>query len=108
MKGYRTSHRRRLVFAAAAAVFLVLTAGYGAYQQWPWARSLLTSNQPAISRAVVDLRPYTVERSDRPASNTQQPLRLPGCRLQAVFYLPVGVEPSPYELRILDSELTTR
>jgi hypothetical protein len=108
LEGYRATYRRRRALAAAAAVFLVLAAGgYGAYEQWPWARNLIARNQPAISR-VVDLRPYTVERSDRPASSAPQPLRLPGCRLQAVFYMPVGVEPGPYELRILDSELKTR
>ena len=110
LENYRSNHRRRRAFATAAAVLLVLSVGYGAYRQWPWARTQVTRNQPAITQAVVDLRPYTVERSDRPASNAPapQPLRLPGSRVQAVIYLPVGVEPGPYELRILDSELKTR
>lgn len=110
LESYRVGHRRQSAFAAAAALLLVLLVGYGAYRQWPWTRTLVTRNQPAITQAVVDLRPYTVERSDRPASNAPvpQPLRLPGCRLQAVIYLPVGVEPGPYEIRILDSELKTR
>ena len=108
LERHRINHRRRLMLAAAAAILLVLAAGYGAYRQLPWARSPAPGNQLAISQAVVDLRPYTVERSDRPASNTPPPLRLPGRMLQTVFYLPVGVEPGPYELRILDSDLKTR
>ena len=63
--------------------------------------------QPELSR-VVDLRPFTVERSDRPASATPQPLRLPASPVQTVIYLPVGVEPAPYEIRVLDSELRIR
>ena len=57
---------------------------------------------------VVDLRPFTVERSDRAASAPPPPLRLPATPVQTVIYLPVGVEPAPYEIRVLDSELRTR
>ena len=108
LEGYRATYRQRRVLAAAAAVLVVLAAGYGAYQLWPRAQNRIARNQPAIGQAVVDLRPYTVERSDRPTGKPPQPLRLPATRLQAVFYLPVGVEPGPYELRILDSDLKTR
>ena len=63
--------------------------------------------QPELSR-VVDLRPFTVERSDRPAGAAAPPIRLPASPVQTVFYLAVGVEPAPYEIRVLDSELRTR
>jgi hypothetical protein len=108
LEGYRASYRWRRTFAAAAAVLLVLAAGYGAYQQWPWARNLIARNQPEIGDAVVDLRPFTAERSDRPPGNTRQPPRLPGSQLRTVFYLPVGIEPGSYQLRILDSDLKAR
>ena len=63
--------------------------------------------QPELSR-VVDLRLFTVERSDRPATAAPPPILLPASPVQTTIYLPVGVEPSAYEIRILDSELRTR
>jgi len=108
LAGYRADIKRRRAVTAAAAILLVVAAGYGAYQLWPRVPNEIAQNQPPISQAVVDLRPYTIERSDRPDSNAPQPLHLPASRVQAVFYLPVGVEPGPYELRVLDSDLKTR
>jgi hypothetical protein len=108
LEGYRAANRRRRAIAAAAAVFLVLAAGYGAYRWWPSTQAQFAHNQPAIIQSELDLRPYTVERSDQPASNVPQPLRLTPTRVQVVILLPVGVEPGPYELRILDSDLKTR
>ena len=108
LEGFRSVHRRRRAIIAAAASFVVLAAGYGVYREWPSARRLVAQNPPQLRQAVVDLRPYTAERSDRPPNSAPQPLRLPRSRLQAVFYLPVGVETGSYELRILDTELKTR
>jgi hypothetical protein len=107
LEGFRSIHRRRRTLVAAAAAVVVVAAGYGVYREWPNARELVAEN-PQLRQAVVDLRPYTVERSDRPANSAPQPLRLPRCRLQAVIYLPVGVETGSYELRILDTELKTK
>ena len=105
LESYRAQYRRRRALAAAAAVLVLFGAGYGVYHEWP---DVFSRNQPQLSRAVVDLRPYTVERSDRPASAAPPPLQLPARPVQAVFYLPVGVEAGPYEIRILDSELTIK
>jgi len=104
LEGYRSQFRRRRTLAAAAAAIVVLAAGLGIYEAWP---TLFNRNRPELSR-VVDLRPFTVERSDRPANTIPPPVRLPASPVQTIFYLPTGVEPGPYEIRILDSELKTR
>lgn len=108
LETFRSIHRRRRTIIAAALSILVLATGYCVYREWSCARKLVTQNPPQLRQAVLDLRPYSAERSDRPSNNVPQPLRLPRCRLQAVFYLPVGVETGSYELRILDTELKTR
>ncbi len=99
-------HRRRTIVGAVSAA-LIIAASYGVYLEWPRSRALLVQNPAQLERVVVDLRPYTVDRSDRKAGNTPPPLRLLRSRLQAIFYLPVGAEPGSYELRILNSELKT-
>ena len=104
LEGYRTQYRRRRALVAAAAVIVVLASGLGIYHAWP---GLFSRNQPELSR-VVDLRPFTVQRSDRPANAVLPAVRLPASLVRTVFYLPVGVEPGPYEIRVLDSELKTR
>ena len=104
LEGYRAQFRRRRTLAVAAAAIVVLAAGLGIYEAWP---TLVNRNTPELSR-VVDLRPFTVERSDRPATATPAPVRLPASPVQTLFYLPIGVEPGPYEIRILDSELKSR
>ncbi|MBV8844243.1 MAG: hypothetical protein JO307_15660 [Bryobacterales bacterium] len=104
LEGYRAQFRRRSTVAVAAAAIVVLAAGIGIYQVWP---TLLNSNRPELNR-VVDLRPFTVERSDRPANAIPPPVRLPPSPVQTIFYMPVGFEPGPCEIRILDSELKTR
>jgi hypothetical protein len=103
LESYRAQFRRRRTLAVAAAAIALLAAGVGVYEAWP----TLFRNRPELSR-VVDLRPFTVERSDRPVNAIPPPVRLPACPVQTIFYLPVGVEPGPYEIRILDSELKTR
>ena len=108
LEGYRAANRQRRRIAAAAIVFLVLAAGYGAYRWGPSTQDQFAHNQPAIVQSELDLRPYTVERSDQPASKTPHPLRLTPSRVQLAILLPVGVEPGPFELRILDSDLKTR
>ena len=105
---YRAQYRGRRTLAVAASVLVVLGAGYGAYHEWPQAESLIARNHSAVDHATVDLRPYTVERSDRAPSSVPPPVQLPACRVQATLHLPVGTEPGPYEFRILDSELKTR
>lgn len=62
---------------------------------------------PEAVRAELDLRQYTVERSDQ-AQPAQPPLLLPGRLLNVRILLPVGSEPGEYELRALDSQLRPR
>ena len=105
-------HRHRWILAACAAS-IILAAGITLMvrrQATSGPSAQIQSKaeiQPELSR-VVDLRPFTVERSDRPASAAPPPIRLPASPVQTVFYLPVGIEPAPYEIRVLDSELRTR
>ena len=109
---HRQRLRRKRWILTAFAASLILAAGITLMVRrqatpGPSAQSQVSRNQPELSR-VVDLRPFVVERSARPASPTPPPIRLPASPVQTVFYLPVGVEPGPYEIRILDSELRTR
>ena len=107
----RLRRRRWILTACAAAIILAAGITLMVRRQTtsgPSAQILSKAEiRPELSR-VVDLRPFTVERSDRPASATPPPIRLPASPVQTVFYLPVGVEAAPYEIRILDSELRTR
>ena len=110
----RVRRRRKRWILTACAASIILAAGItlmvqrqrqttsGPAQMWSKAEI-----QPELSR-VVDFGPFTVEWSERPASAVPPPIRLPASPVQTVFYLPVGVEPAPYEIRVLDSELRTR
>ncbi len=105
LEGRRGHYRQRRMLAAVAAILVFLASGYGIYRAWPQRAG---RNQPELSRAIVDLRPYTVERSERETKAAPQPVRLPAGPIDAVIYLPGGVEPGPYEIRILDSEFRTK
>jgi hypothetical protein len=58
-------------------------------------------------RAELDLRNYAVTRSDQ-AADPQPPLVLPRGRVELTLLLPVGSEPGPYEVRLIDDNLQTR
>jgi hypothetical protein len=106
----RLRRKRWILTACAAAIILAAGITLVRRQTTSGPSAQIQSKaeiQPELSR-VVDLRPFTVERSDRSASATPPPLRLPASPVQTVIYLPVGVEPAPYEIRVLDSELRTR
>ena len=104
----RTDPRPRVLWYAAAAALVLVIAG--AYFILPNQRSrppvepTRGASATAELRAELDLRKYTVARTDQ---NTPErpPVSLPRGRLTATILLPVGSEPGTYEVQILDSNL---
>lgn len=100
---------------AAAAAVVVLGVAIGAWWLWSGpgrepARSSpapLESQAPASITAQLDLRKYSVLRSDaqQPAP---EPLTLPRGRVTATILLPIGSEPGEYETQLLDGDLRSR
>ena len=100
-----TSARRWWVSAPAAAVILA------ALGTW----FVLSSGEPDIApgsappvqtaelQVEVDLRKYTVMRSEEPTSDLP-PLSLPRGRLAVTIQLPTGSEAGSYEIQVLDSD----
>ena len=63
--------------------------------------------QTAVLPAEVDLRKYTVTRSEQGVSQ-RPPFALPQGKLQLTILLPVGSEPGAYEVQLLDTDLRSR
>jgi hypothetical protein len=105
----RADTRPRVVWYAASAAALLLVIA-GAYFILPNQRSRTPVAQPggasatAELRAELDLRKYTVARTDQ-STPERPPVSLPRGRLTATILLPVGAEPGTYEVQILDSNL---
>ena len=99
--------RRRMVFAAAAVLALVLAGSWFALR--PGDRTVVTAppaSEPVPQVASLDLRPLAVTRSEDQKSTKS--LELPRGRVNATILLPVGSSPGAYEIRILDSDLSVR
>ena len=101
----------RVRLIAAAAVLLILVSG-----AWFWLSRPAGGGRPAAVpqqtstadlRAELDLRKYSVNRSEQPQS-APPPLSLQRGRLNATILLPVGSEPGAYEVQVLDSELLSK
>jgi hypothetical protein len=97
----RRARRLRILWSAAAAAVLLVAIGLG------WMRFTPSSRQGPELRAELDLRPYAVtrgvgQRGDLP------PLPLRHGRTTLTLLLPTGSEPGPYEVQILDSNLTSK
>jgi hypothetical protein len=105
----RADTRPRVVWYAASAAALLLVIA-GAYFILPNQRSRTPVEQPGSAsataelRAELDLRKYTVARTDQ-ITPERPPVSLPRGRLTATILLPVGSEPGTYEVQILDSNL---
>lgn len=72
--------------------------------------TLRTSNVSAPAadqQARLDLRPFVVTRGDQSRAEPE-PLVLPRARVNATLLLPVGADEGPYELRLLDRDLSPR
>jgi hypothetical protein len=66
-----------------------------------------TPGTTAELRTELDLRKYAVVRSQEKAEE-RPPVSLPRGRLSATILLPVGSEPGPYEVQVLDSNLQSK
>jgi hypothetical protein len=97
--------RRRQLFAAAAVLVLAVGAAWFALRGNGDATTPLSGE--FVQQARLDLRPFSVTRSDQRADEPAA-LVLPRGRLNAVILLPVGGEPGAYEIEILDSNSKSR
>lgn len=99
-------HRGWLAIAAVALLLVGITA------MWFLLGRQRTQNDPASANreapraivAEVDLRPFGVARSDQGAPGVL-PVSLPAGRVDATLFLPVGSEPGPYDIQLLDTDL---
>jgi hypothetical protein len=94
--------RRRLVTWMAAALVLI-TAGLA----WLVTSRLGRGPQTTEVRTELDLRPYALMRSE-PQPGDRKPLLLPRGRVVLTMLLPVGSESGPYDIQVLDSQLTSK
>ena len=69
--------------------------------------AVVPSSQGEDLRAELDLRDYTVSRSEG-GKPEQALIRLARARLILAVYLPLGSEPGSYEIQILDGNLRVR
>jgi hypothetical protein len=95
--------KRNLSRAAAAALgFVMSTIG------WLLLFSYAPSGVPESKlRTELDLRPYDLMRRE-PQPSDRKPLKLPRARVMLTMLLPVGSEPGPYDVQVLDSQLASR
>jgi hypothetical protein len=97
---------------AVAAVVLLAAAGawFGVFNRQRPAPQPQTREIPATAaelRTELDLRKYAVVRSQEKADE-RPPVSLPRGRLTATILLPVGSDPGPYEVQVLDSNLQSK
>jgi hypothetical protein len=101
----------RVRWIAAAAVLVIVASGAWFLLSRPPAsgRPAAVPGQESAAdlRAELDLRKYSVNRSEQPQT-APPPLSLQRGRLNATILLPVGSEPGPYEVQVLDSELLSK
>jgi hypothetical protein len=99
---------------AALAIALVLVAAFGGF--WLSRRSAepkaaRSGNSASLSptlRAEIDLRNYAVTRSEREPEGLLAPIQIPADVVELTLLLPVGAEPGPYDVQLLDPDLTSR
>jgi hypothetical protein len=102
--------RRWALAAVAAAVVLVATAGawwLTNSERRPDEAKVESLPTTALARAEVDLRPFTVTRSDQP-SEPATAIQLPATLVDITILFPVGAEPGDYDVRLLDSAKQSR
>lgn len=96
----RSSHRWWLSVAAAAIVVVALGAWWLATGRNQAAGG---TGAPVVMQMTLDLRPYSVTRSPT-ASDAPRPLELPRGVVELTLLLPVGSEPGPYDVQLLDAQ----
>lgn len=91
---------RRWWIGAAAAAALIVAVG-----AWWFAagRGAAPGEAGATMQVTLDLRPYSVTRSPT-APDAPPPLELPRGVVELTLLLPVGSEPGPYDVQLLDAE----
>ena len=98
----RARARRARIWVVAAAAVVALIAG----GSWWTLRSPRTSSA-AVVATTIDLRPFTVMRGD--TQSPQPPsVVIARARLDATIVLPLGTEPGPYEVRLVDDAPSVR
>jgi hypothetical protein len=105
--------RRKAAWVAAAAALIISAAGAVWFSMssvrergTPPQRSIPES-QVAERRMEVDLRKYSVTRTEQQKRETE-PVPLVRGRLNVTILLPVGSEPGKYDVQILDSNLRSQ
>lgn len=96
---------RRWALAAAAAVLVAAMAGawwLTRSERGPDEATVASLPTTAPARAEVDLRPFTVTRSDRPSEPATN-LQLPVSVVDVTILFPVGAEPGDYDVQLLDA-----
>jgi hypothetical protein len=93
---------------AAAAAVLVVAAGlawfvYGGRQPGPTRAPEQVVAQAEPVAITLDLRKYSVTRSDEPAAELP-PLVLPRAKVNLTLLLPTGSEPGEYEVRVVSPD----
>lgn len=99
----------RWMAAAAVAVLVAGLAGVWFFMNRQAAPEIspISSTQTAELRTELDLRKFAVTRSDQ-GSQQAAPVLLPIGLVDLTILLPVGSEPGPYEIQVLDSALKSR
>lgn len=99
------SHERapsRWWVGAAAAALVAVALGVWWLAAGPHTAPDATGT-PGVMQVTLDLRPYAVTRSPT-ASDAPPPLELPRGMVELTILLPVGSEPGPYDVQVLDAE----
>jgi hypothetical protein len=102
-QGDAAQRRRRILAWASAAAVVVLFAGAAVWFAFVKGNGL---GQSMEFRTALDLRPYALMRGE--TQGTREQLVIPRGRVMLTMLLPVGSEPGPYEVQILDSDLTSK
>jgi hypothetical protein len=103
----RTSWPTGRLGAAAAAILVAGLAATWFYRADRPSRSqppTASQSQVAELRAELDLRKYSVLRSEQ-GGGQPDPVSLPSGVVEITLLLPVGSEPGPYDIQLLDSDL---
>jgi hypothetical protein len=94
--------RRRWLLAVAAAAVLVVAAGVWWIVAGGGTPAIVPSSSTPL-QVTLDLRPYSVTRSAE-TPDSPPPLELPRGVVELTLLLPVGSEPGPYDVQVLDAE----
>jgi hypothetical protein len=99
--------RKRLLYVGAAAVVAIAIAGSWFVLRGLRNRTTPVSSTQTVQNARLDLRPFSVTRSDT-RTKEPPPLVLSRAQLSATILLPVGSEPGTYDVQLLDANLQSR